>query len=431
MENRSSSHADSTTLPDHALQALTIRQREILHLVQAGQSNREIAEQLGISEGTVKQHLVAVFRHLNVRNRTMAAKMGLLSQQPVPTAQARFVREENHNPGENHSTLHYASAIQPLSLVVARFLVTESMLHRLGSGRFGQVNRILHHLCELAAQRFSGMVQTLPGGLLLLFGLPRVREEDAQRAACTAFWIHRQMLHHPLFAELSEPVPLRICVLSGEAVVSTDGGKTTLHGTLLSHPCLVTPIACGHLPQPHLAPESKEIIRYHALRYGLPTPFFPEGEALCQAVGLPHHPAFQQPDLLPNAPLLGRESEWQLLQEAARQTHTGNSRSLVVVAEAGFGKTRLLQELRAYLRQQGQWQWLEGNCRSMARMLAWYPLTAPLAQLSRCQPEWTQATQQAHILSWLHTYHPTVAAAGEILFDQLHNTEWTNPEVAL
>jgi DNA-binding CsgD family transcriptional regulator len=431
MENRSSSHADPATLPDSALQALTIRQREILHLVQAGQSNREIAEQLGISEGTVKQHLVAVFRHLNVRNRTMAAKMGILSQQPVPAAttpQARFVRAESHNFTENHSTLHYASAIQPLSLVVARFLVTESMLHRLGSGLFGQLNRTLHHLCELAAQRFSGMVQTLPGGLLLLFGLPRVREEDAQRAACTAFWIHRQMLHHPLFAELSEPVPLRICVLSGEAVVSTDGGKTALHGTLLSHPCLVTPVACGHLPQPHIAPESKEIIRYHALRYGLPTPFFPEGEALCHAVGLAHNPAFQQPDLLPIAPLFGRESEWQTLQEAARQTQMGNSRSLAVIAEAGFGKTRLLQELRSHLKQQGQWHWLEGHCRSMARMLAWYPLMAPLAQLSHCQPEWDQATQQTHILSWLHTHHPTVAAAGEILFEQLNNTAWHDPE---
>ncbi|WP_130472836.1 helix-turn-helix domain-containing protein, partial [Candidatus Magnetaquicoccus inordinatus] len=221
MDNRSSSHSDSLAFPDGALQALTIRQREILHLVQAGQSNREIADQLGISEGTVKQHLVAVFRHLNVRNRTMAAKMGILSQQPQPgekTAQTTPEHAEEAPHTEKQTTLHYASAIQPLSLVVARFLVTETVVHRLGSGRFGQLNRTLRDLCELAAQRFAGIVQNIPGGLLLLFGLPRVREEDAQRAACSAFWIHRRLLLHPAFTQLNEPIPLRICVLSGEAV---------------------------------------------------------------------------------------------------------------------------------------------------------------------------------------------------------------------
>ncbi|MBF0184333.1 MAG: AAA family ATPase [Magnetococcales bacterium] len=431
MENRPISSPDPPDLSESALQTLTIRQREILHLVQGGKSNREIADQLGISEGTVKQHLVAVFRHLNVRNRTMAAKMGLLSQQSTASenvSPAKWLRNEQTHYAEATHTLHFASAIQPITLVVARFWVTESMMHRLGSGLFGQLNRTLRHLCEQAAHHFAGLVQTIPGGLILLFGLPNIREEDAQRAACAACWIHRRMLLDPVFACLSEPIPLRICVISGEVVVSIDSGKTILHGTLLSHPCLVTPVACSNDSQPHLSSESKEIIRYHALRYGIPSAFFPEGEAVRAAVGLSGKNSFRQPDLLPAAPLFGRESEWQSLLNMAEQVRSGNGQSLVIVGEAGFGKTRLIQELRRHLDQQPEWLWLESQCRSMAGQISWYPLSTLLAQLSHCQPEWNQATQKAHMTHWLHTHYPSLAASGELLLEQLCHTDWQSPD---
>jgi len=52
---------------------LTERQFDVLrHLVQ-GQSNKRIASELGITEGTVKIHLAAIFKALNVKNRTEAA----------------------------------------------------------------------------------------------------------------------------------------------------------------------------------------------------------------------------------------------------------------------------------------------------------------------------------------------------------------------
>ena len=52
---------------------LSPRQREILHLVVQGNSNKQICRVLGIAEGTVKNHLHALFRQLGVRNRTEAA----------------------------------------------------------------------------------------------------------------------------------------------------------------------------------------------------------------------------------------------------------------------------------------------------------------------------------------------------------------------
>ena len=51
---------------------LTPRQLEIFHLIAKGLSNREICEILGISNNTVKIHVAAILRSLNVSNRTEA-----------------------------------------------------------------------------------------------------------------------------------------------------------------------------------------------------------------------------------------------------------------------------------------------------------------------------------------------------------------------
>ncbi|WP_448205123.1 response regulator transcription factor [Azospirillum sp. sgz302134] len=51
---------------------LTQRQREVLDCLRAGKSNKQIAYELGLSEGTVKIHVTAIFKSLGVKNRTQA-----------------------------------------------------------------------------------------------------------------------------------------------------------------------------------------------------------------------------------------------------------------------------------------------------------------------------------------------------------------------
>lgn len=51
---------------------LTDRQAQVLGLMVRGLSNRDIADQLGLSEGTVKIHVTAVFKALGVGSRTQA-----------------------------------------------------------------------------------------------------------------------------------------------------------------------------------------------------------------------------------------------------------------------------------------------------------------------------------------------------------------------
>ncbi|MFN8720700.1 MAG: response regulator transcription factor [Rhodospirillales bacterium] len=52
--------------------SLTHRQWEVLNCLREGKSNKQIAYELGLSEGTVKIHVTAIFKSLGVKNRTQA-----------------------------------------------------------------------------------------------------------------------------------------------------------------------------------------------------------------------------------------------------------------------------------------------------------------------------------------------------------------------
>jgi DNA-binding NarL/FixJ family response regulator len=56
--------------------ALTDRQIDVLKRVSEGQPNKIIAHELELSEKTVKAHITAIFKALNVVNRTQAALVG-------------------------------------------------------------------------------------------------------------------------------------------------------------------------------------------------------------------------------------------------------------------------------------------------------------------------------------------------------------------
>jgi len=59
------------------VEALTVREHDVLALVADGLPNREIAGALGISEHTVKFHLASIFGKLAVSTRTEAVQRGL------------------------------------------------------------------------------------------------------------------------------------------------------------------------------------------------------------------------------------------------------------------------------------------------------------------------------------------------------------------
>jgi two-component system nitrate/nitrite response regulator NarP len=66
--------------------SLTPREREIVALLRQGLRNKQIAGEMGITEGTVKIYLFRLFHKLGVRNRFELARCGILEQlQLTPT----------------------------------------------------------------------------------------------------------------------------------------------------------------------------------------------------------------------------------------------------------------------------------------------------------------------------------------------------------
>ncbi len=64
--------ASAPHMPHGLAEPLTEREREVLRALAAGRSNREIADQLVITEGTVKNHVSNILAKLDVRDRTQA-----------------------------------------------------------------------------------------------------------------------------------------------------------------------------------------------------------------------------------------------------------------------------------------------------------------------------------------------------------------------
>ena len=58
-------------------ESITAREKEVLHLICAGYSNKEIADLLALAEGTVKNHVSNLLLKLNARDRTRAALKAL------------------------------------------------------------------------------------------------------------------------------------------------------------------------------------------------------------------------------------------------------------------------------------------------------------------------------------------------------------------
>jgi two-component system nitrate/nitrite response regulator NarL len=54
---------------------LTDRERQIIHLVSEGRSNKDIGRQLNVTEGTIKVHLHRIYQKLAIHNRTALAAL--------------------------------------------------------------------------------------------------------------------------------------------------------------------------------------------------------------------------------------------------------------------------------------------------------------------------------------------------------------------
>jgi len=128
--------------------ALTPRQQEIRGLLRQGLSNKTIAGMLGISEGTVKNHITEIFKVLNTTNRTQAAR-----PDSAPEKAPMFDADEYL-----HLALHASSMGNPHACMI---YLKEALQLQPGNATAIYLLAVQHAELGLAARAIAGMKTAL------------------------------------------------------------------------------------------------------------------------------------------------------------------------------------------------------------------------------------------------------------------------------
>ena len=185
--------------------SLSARQRQLLDLLIEGKSNKEIADELSIEAGTVKQHLFVLFRKLGVNSRAKAViaaaqivKSGGMEATvsrsgSVGTKTTKVVAKSTAKTGEAYSWR-----------LVSTVAVSIADLDELNPSAISMRDHFLKSLrsiIERLVDALDGQVTYLPGGgSVIWFGHPRAHLDDADRAVYLAQylqnWSHQYQAAH-------------------------------------------------------------------------------------------------------------------------------------------------------------------------------------------------------------------------------------------
>jgi DNA-binding NarL/FixJ family response regulator len=308
---RGKAKAMSEKSPSPPHPELTQRQRQILKMLQDGKVNKEMARELDIELGTVKQHIVALFRKLNVKNRAMAVSRGM-----------DLIHEQ-----EQHGT----------ALTVEGFLERRpsvALCFELEEGANPLAVRIMVGTLAALASANDAIFLARKGNTGdLVLGIQRVTEYDVAVALQIAQAVYDDLL--ALDASSAAQVRASLCAglsmasmkrqggWTGEAIVSSAiaAARTQLN---------VTPF--GHLS---LDPAAIDLIETFGVSHSC---------KLLSTVAFSDLKHLRWTGSRRAYPFVGRDAELALLDEtfcaAGRQ-----GGAILVEGEMGMGKSRLCEEI--------------------------------------------------------------------------------------
>lgn len=301
---------------------LTSRQQQILDLMQQGKVNKDIASELNISLGTVKQHLVAVFKKLNVQNRTMAV-----------ARLAEFKDQSGFDAVFAQETLIARRPAIILSLKVANELPLAALK--------------LFHTCmaEMAFDSQALFISRERGDGDLIFGVKRSSSQDIRMAIKVAEGVF-QVMQNFVTQHLQGVAPdlvLTGALVAGLIDVSQNrfggwSGETVgSHLLTLAHK-LRDPAATGYLVF-----DTSVILVMQA--FDLTIPSNAAGQLLFSEL-----PCLNRWDAPNDQPLIGRDVEYQYLLDLLAEHYS----VLLLEGENGMGKSRLCREAAHLARQEGR-----------------------------------------------------------------------------
>src|SRR6516164_2432873 len=208
-----------------------------------------------------------------------------------------------------------------------------------------------HRAVAEVIARFDGFVAKYMGdGVLAYFGYPRAHEDDAERAVRAGLTLAAAVPRLELVAEPG--LQVRIGIATGLVVVGdlTGSGEAQERGVVGETPNLAARLQT--LAQPGMvviAPSTRRLTGGHfAYRElgGVALKGFDEPVSAWQVVAESAvESRFEAQHEIALTPLIGREEELELLRRRWRQAEEGEGRVVLLVGEAGIGKSRLTRAL--------------------------------------------------------------------------------------
>jgi class 3 adenylate cyclase len=278
---------------------------------------------------------------------------------PVPPPQpAREQRTPPPPPAEGDE-------LRPVTALFADIVGSTSLGERLSADEVKVViGECVTRMCH-AVEQFGGDVQSHMGdGIAAFFGVPAAHEDDPERAARAAIRILDVVGDYAHEVEAAWGISdfnARVGINTGEVAVGMVGAADPRAVTLGDTANVAARLQSAAEPGNAVVGEAtaKSIIN----RFELEALGEVQVKGRVQAVGLWRLVGLQASTQAgPLSPLIGRIEEMQRLQTVLNELIAGRGQLLLLVGDAGIGKTRLLAELRAVAA--GRVSWLEGGCLS-------------------------------------------------------------------
>ena len=312
---------------------LSQRQHQILKLLQAGKVNKEVAHELGIGLGTVKQHIVAIFKKLNVSNRAMAASQGM----------GIFHEQESRS-----ATVPMADLLECRPCVVLSIALPQDASHTAVKLMYGS-------LAAMASSSDAVFLARNGNAGEVIFGIQRVTEYDLAIALQTARAVYDDLL--AMDAQIAQK--LRGCMTAGVAFASMKRfggwtGEVIASVAIASARELLNDVPPGGFLFDSTALDLIELFGVGGTLEIAPTMLLQELKNLhWTGSRRAYH-------------LVGRDAELTRLYAALTEAAKGNGKLILVEGEMGMGKSRLCDAIsKLCLKQEGKVSF----CRSLPSVL--------------------------------------------------------------
>lgn len=345
------------------LPELSKREQQIAKQAVSGLTYKQIASALFISPETVRNHLRRIYRKLGINSKAELIHRLLdhgdqaeAMENPPADSELpdRALTPKSVDSGQSLDPQNsYRTERRPLTVLHCKLVGAETLLLQLDPEELHAALHGFYKICDEVAGRYDGFfAERSHNDLQFYFGYPQAQEDAAQRAVRTGMAM-LEVIHKLPQLEITQPtnLSLQIGIASGVVVVEhdiTSGGehKQIAFGAI---PKLSERLADISAPGTVFIHETTRRLCADSFSY---RPLDPQSLTditdpvdiwqVISRIELNNRFTARTQLILP---LIGRESELRLLLDRWTQAQLGEGQGVLLIGEAGIGKSRIAHAL--------------------------------------------------------------------------------------